>query len=103
MYFAVAKLGFEDAGEERGQDRKDLRSLADKIRSRFKVAAACDLGEGGPTLAIAALGSSAERLSQTLDAIIELCEDSGFGRVENEETLLDHIDALGDLAEESED
>ncbi len=101
VYFAVIKLTFEQ-GPETKDDRKALRNLAEKIRARFKVcAAACgeDGDAGSTSIAVAALGSSEERLTHTLDAITEFCEASGFGRVESEQALLDHIDAVGDFAE----
>jgi uncharacterized protein YlxP (DUF503 family) len=97
MYVAIAKFSFEE-GPATGDDRRELRSLAEKLRAKFKVsAAACDEDGTGPSaIAIAALGSSAERLSKTLDAISEFCEASGFGRVESEQALLDHLDNLTD-------
>ncbi len=104
MYFAVVKLNFE-AGTLPA-DRKSLRSLVEKLRARFKVCAAVcgDEEEGGVSaIAITALGSSEERLSQTLDAISEFCETAGFGRVESEQALMDHVDAIPDfVGEESE-
>lgn len=92
MYFAIVKLNFE-SGETSG-DRKELRSLVEKIRAKFKVAAAITETGGDPAVAIAALASSEERLSQTLDAITDFCENSGFGRIASEQALLDHIDTL---------
>ena len=91
MYVAVIKLTFDlDAGPR--PDERALASAAEKIRARFKVAVAA-LPEDG-ALAIAALGSSESRLSQTLDAIAELCERSGLGRVDTESARLDDLDAF---------
>lgn len=102
MYFAIVKLVFEDEGATSG-DRKDLRTLVEKIRSKFKVAAAM-LGENeGDGLAIAALGSSEERLTQTLDAISDFCEDSGFGRIASEQALMDHMDTLQEDPSQDDD
>ncbi len=98
MYFAVSKLMFSS---QPGlvDDAQAFRALAEKIRTRFKVCAAIhQTGTGEFCLAITALGSTAERLSQTLDKIAVFCEDSGFGRVESEEALLDHIDHLAEIA-----
>lgn len=97
MYFAVVKLVFEDEGVSGSEDRKDLRTLVEKIRSKFKVAAAA-LGEEqvGGGLAVAALASSEERLTQTLDAIADFCEDSGFGRIASEQALMDDIESLSE-------
>ena len=105
MYFAVVKLCFESSADQ-AVDRKALHGLAEKLRARFKVCAAACEGEGDATisaLAITALGSSEERLSHTLDGISEYCEASGFGRIESEQTLMDHIDALADFTEAEPD
>ena len=98
MYFAVSKLIFST---QPGlvDDAQAFRALAEKIRTRFKVCAAFYQRDTGDScLAITALGSTAERLGQTLDKIASFCEDSGFGRVESEEALLDHIDHLAEIA-----
>lgn len=100
MYFAVVKLNFE-AAPKQGQDRKALRSLTEKLRSRFKVCAAVcseEEEEGVSAIAVTALASSEEKLTQMLDAISSYCEESGFGRIESEDALLDHIDSLQDYA-----
>lgn len=99
MYFAILKINFEfDGGTS--DDRKDLRSLVEKLRAKFKIAAAVVTGDGGDaSVAVAALASSEERLSHTLDAITDFCEDSGFGRIASEQALLDHIDNLEELPE----
>ncbi|MCX6111587.1 MAG: DUF503 family protein [Proteobacteria bacterium] len=104
MYFAVVKISFE-AATDPGFDRKALRSLSEKIRARFKVCAAAAGGDesSDTVLAIAALGSSEERLTNTLDAISEFCEASGFGRIASEQTLMDHIDALADFVSDEDD
>lgn len=105
MYFAVVKLTFE-SGPAGPRDRKELHSLAEKLRSRFKVcAAACSNEEddGSSSLALTALGSSEEKLSGILDAIGEFCESSGFGRVASETALMDDIEALQDYETEDEE
>jgi uncharacterized protein YlxP (DUF503 family) len=105
MFFAVAKFAFEPAGKSLSDDRKELRNLVEKIRSRFKVSCAIvseEDDEGTTAIAIAALGGSEEALSRTLDGVAEFCETAGFGRVESEQTLLDHISALEDYLEASE-
>jgi len=96
MYFAVMKLTFE-ASESSAQDRKALAALIEKIRARFKVCAMpCESMEesGQASLAISSLAHSDEALGKQLDAISDFCESSGFGRVETERTLMDHIDAF---------
>lgn len=94
MYFAIVKITFEDEpnGENAG---RDLHTLTEKLRSKFKVCAAA-VGDGG--VAITALASTEEKLTRTLDAVVDFCEESGFGRVASEEALLDHIDALAELS-----
>jgi len=106
MYFAVVKLSFESTADT-AQDRKDLRLLAEKLRARFKVCASSCASDASAkdtatAIALTALGSSEERLTHTLDAIAEFCENSGYGRITSEQTLMDHIDALADFAEASE-
>jgi uncharacterized protein YlxP (DUF503 family) len=105
------KITFEDEPDapaakpdsRQGGGRRDLHTLVERIRGKFKVCAAAisgeDVGEGA-SLAVTALGSSEEKLSRTLDAIVDFCEESGFGRIASEEALLDHIDALAALSEE---
>lgn len=99
MYFAVMKISFED--EQSEPDKKALRSLAESLRSRFKVCAAVIDGDSS-AIAITALGSSEERLDQTLDGLTEFCENAGLGRIANDATLLDHIDAISDLADDED-
>lgn len=104
MYFAVVKITFEDEpGASTASSGRDLHSLLEKLRSRFKVCAAAigaDSSGDGTAIAITALASSEERLTRTLDGIVDFCEESGFGRVASEEALLDHIDALAELSQE---
>jgi uncharacterized protein YlxP (DUF503 family) len=103
MYFAVVKLSFEDVSSSSADVRRDLHGLVEKLRSRFKVCAAA-IEEGDATaIAVTALGSSEARLTQTLDAITDFCETSGFGRLDSEQTLMDHIDAVCEMESEGED
>ncbi len=112
MYFAVVKITFEDEPDAPAakpdsratgnSGRRDLHTLVEKIRSRFKVCAAALSGEdvgAGASIAVTALASSEEKLTRTLDGIVDFCEESGFGRISSEEALLDHIDALAELSE----
>jgi uncharacterized protein YlxP (DUF503 family) len=103
MFFAVAKFSFEASGKEGSDDRKELRNLVEKIRARFKVSCAIvskEEDEGTAAIAVAALGGTEESLDKTLDGIAEFCENAGFGRIESEQTLLDHIDALDEYLED---
>jgi len=35
-------------------------------------------------------------LGRQLDSICEFCESSGFGRIDTERTLMDHVDSFSD-------
>lgn len=87
-----------DLDSATGQDDKALRALCDRIRARFKVSVLPNTSsdDGEASIVVAALGRTEERLSRLLDHICDACEESGFGRIESETTLLDHIDNLGD-------
>ena len=105
MYFAVMKLTFEPS-DSTPQDRKALAALVEKIRARYKVCVMpCEATDetGQASIAISSLGHSDEALSKQLDAISDFCEETGFGRVETERTLMDHIDAFSNDDEDEED
>ena len=97
MYFAVSKIMF-DLDTETSQDDKALKSLAEKVRSRFKVAVSTlnQAHQGETALVIAGLARNEEKLDQTINDIMAFCEESGFGRISDELTLLDHIDSIAD-------
>lgn len=97
MYFAVMKIDFVVESLEH-PSRKDLASLVEKIRAKHRVAVmiAKTLEEHGqPCIAVTGLALSEEALSRQLDSIVSICEESGVGRVEREETLMDHLDSFG--------
>lgn len=103
MFFAVMKITFAVDETNAGQDvtslRHDLQSLTEKLRSRFRIAVLPQQVESAgdtPVIGVASLAHSEEALSRQLDAICEFCESSGFGRIETERTLLDHVDSFGD-------
>lgn len=103
MHFAVMKLSFEADTSIRSQDAdRELKNLAEKVRARFKVSAAAILDDasGLPGIAVAALGSNSEKLSQTLDAIVSFCEQAGLGRIDHEDSILDDIDAIADYQQQ---
>ncbi len=81
------------------RDRKELASLAEKIRARFK---ACVMpcsnmeDDGEIAIAVTSLAHSEEALGRQLDSIADFCEECGFGRVAAEHTLMDHIDAISE-------
>jgi hypothetical protein len=111
VYFAIMKITFsggegeESAGAMQGNVKQELNALTEKLRARFRVAILPGQLEDGelPSLGIASLAHSEEALARQLDAICEFCESSGFGRIESERTLMDHIDAFGDDEEEDSD
>ncbi len=101
MFFAVTKFTF-DIDTETSFDVKDLKSLTEKVRARFKVCARpCRENDdsGDVSFAVAALADTEEKLARTLDDIAAFCEESGFGRIEFEKTLMDHIDGIEDQEE----
>ena len=78
--------------------KQELQSLVEKLRARFRIAVLPgQIEEPGeaPVITIASLAYSEESLSRQLDSICEFCESSGFGRIDTERTLLDHIDSFG--------
>lgn len=96
MYFAVSKLVFSEG--QTSSDKKQLASLIQKIRARFKVSVRSVSNAHGKqnsvnAIMIALLDRSDSGLTQQIDTIIDFCEDSGFGRVESEETIFEHFDA----------
>ena len=106
MYFAVMKITFMVDEDESGTGgtshsspvKQELQSLVEKLRARFRIAVLPgQIEEPGepPVIAIASLAYSEESLSRQLDSICEFCESSGFGRIDTERTLLDHIDSFG--------
>ena len=99
MYFAVMKITFE-VGPDTANDAKEARSLAESLRKRFRVCAQPITADGIVAMAITALHHDENELQKKLEAVINQCETSGFGRVEFESTLLDHIDGLEDFEED---
>jgi len=106
LYFAVMKITFMVDEDEAGKGgtshsapvKQELQSLVEKLRARFRIAVLPgQIEEPGeaPVITIASLAYSEESLSRQLDSICEFCESSGFGRIDTERTLLDHIDSFG--------
>lgn len=101
MFLAVTRLTFtEDEGTS--QDRKAMHALIDRIRARHKVAVMPSKSieeHGVAQITFVLLGHNENKLSQEIDAIGELCEESGFGRIEDEDTMIDDIDVIMDIEE----
>jgi uncharacterized protein YlxP (DUF503 family) len=97
MYFAVAQITFED--EVTSYDYKELKSLTEKLRARFRICVRVADGSpqsAPPAIVIAALHPQQESLSRLLDQVVEFCENSGFGRIAEERTILEHLESLLD-------
>ena len=102
MYFAVTKLCFE-LDTSTIYDSKALSSLCEKVRKKFRVSVApCPLGDEDASIAIALLHRTEQQISHTLDDIAEFCENSGFGRVKEEHTLIDSVDSISDFDDDEE-
>ena len=92
MFFAVSKISF--AVESSSYTGRELHTLVEKIRARFRVCVMAYSDTSDATIAITSLALSEEALNKQIDQIIELCESSGFGRVASEATLLDSVDSI---------
>jgi len=104
MYIAIMKLTF-DPGTSAGQDRKALYGLMDKLRAKFKGAftpLTVVERDGVTGLAVAIFGKTEQDLTRELDAIVEVCEGSGIGRIESEHAFIEHLDAIGADMDEDE-
>ncbi len=97
MYFAVTKLCF-DLDNNTVRDSKELASLCERIRKKFKVTASpCPLEKTQASIAIVTLQRAEQKISKLLDDISEFCETCGFGRVSQEHTLIDTIDSISEF------
>ena len=101
MFFAISKIYIE-SDQMTTSDLKELTQLCQKLQSKYKISAKpLAHTENRLSFAIALLSSSRNAALQKLDEIVQFTEQSGIGRVENEISLVDHIDAFED--EESSD
>ncbi|MFW7381684.1 MAG: hypothetical protein ACOH5I_22945 [Oligoflexus sp.] len=94
MYFAISKITFEQ--ETTSYDHKELKSLIEKLRARFKITIRISEDfqkTGEPSIILAALHPQQEALSKLLDSVVEFCELSGFGRIADEKTILEDLDS----------
>lgn len=103
MFFSVSKLVF-DVDTITGSESKDLNSLCEKIQSRFHVIAKpfSKGQDAGTAIAVSTLFGTEKKISEILDDIVELCEESGFGRVDSEHTLLEHVNTIEEFEDEEE-
>ena len=98
MYFLVSKISFAE-DDATAHDARELKALVERIRSRFKVCALAqptDSRHGSLGIVLTFLGHHQEQVNQTMDAVIDYCENSGFGRIDQELTLMDHVDNLAE-------
>ncbi len=93
MHFFVSKISFSVESPSQNLGR-DLHSLVEKIRARFRVAVTAFPSHAEVAIAITSLALTEEALNKQLDQIIEFCESSGFGRVASEASLIDDVDSI---------
>lgn len=101
MFFAVSKLTFESSAKS--HDARDLAALVEKIRARFKISVEVtdEFHKGGEAgIIVAALHKDEMKLSNLIDAVSDACEDSGFGRIHSENTILEDFEAFNEAHEE---
>lgn len=94
MFFIVSKLTFESEPTKR--DAKELAQLADKLRQRFKISIqiADEFYKGGQAgIVVSAVHSQEMQLSNLIDEIADACENSGFGRIHSESTILEDFES----------
>lgn len=97
MFFVVTKLTFER--QSTPHDAKALAALVDKLRARFRISVevADEFHKGGEAaVVVAAVHPSDMKLSSLIDAISDACEDSGFGRIHSENTILEDFESFQD-------
>lgn len=97
MYVAIVKIAFDPSSSLTGQDKKALHSISHKIKERFNCSVLTHSTieqEGESIIALAILDHQKNQLSQKIDAIIDLCENSGIGRVAREDSVFEDLDGL---------
>lgn len=97
MYFVVSKLAFES--QQTPRDARELSQLVDKLRQRFRISVqiADEFHKSGTAaIVVAAVHSQEEQLSKLIDDIADSCENSGFGRIHSESTILEDFEAFNE-------
>jgi 2'-5' RNA ligase len=100
MFFIVSKLTFEP--EPTARDAKELAQLADKLRQRFKISIqiADEFYKGGQAgIVVAAVHREEMQLSNLIDEIADACENSGYGRIHSESTILEDFESYANEEE----
>jgi uncharacterized protein YlxP (DUF503 family) len=100
MFFVVTKLKFENQRSVR--DARELSQLVEKVRQKFRISVQIadefhKSGEAG--IVVSAVHPQEEALSRMIDEIADLCENSGFGRIDSEHTILEDFEAFNDTFE----
>jgi hypothetical protein len=91
MHYAIVKASFS-AGDKLEQDQRELQVLVKKIQTKFHVSvkSSNDFSKTGtPEIVVAVLERTDNLLRQKIDEILDFCEASGFGRVEDHEVVAD--------------
>ncbi len=94
MFFIVSKLRFENV--QTPYDAKKLAQLVEKLRSKFKISVqiADEFHKSGQAgIVLAAVHSQEMQLSHLIDDVSDICEDSGFGRIVSENTILENFES----------
>ncbi len=95
MFFVVTKLTFES--QPTSHDARELASLVEKLRARFHISVEVteEFQKGGDAgIVVAAVHYSEMKLSNLIDAISDACENSGFGRIHSENTILEDFESF---------
>ena len=94
MYVAVSRVAFED--EPTSYDTRKLLNLIKKLKVKFPISIRMgnDIGEQGRVLYFTHVHENPKKIHSLIDNIIDFCEDSGFGRIESEDTFMEHFDTI---------
>ena len=105
MHAGFIKINFE-ADTRTAQDVKTLKQLAENISINYDVTAlgsTATLDRGDLYVAVACLSHVEGNIEKKFDQILDFCEKSGFGRIEDETRFLDSIDAMDMDMDEDDD
>ena len=98
MVFCVSKIGFY-AGTDLNEDLRQLTILCKKLKKRFNICVMIDrkASQIRPTILLSCIHESDNELSKLLDQVTDFCEESGYGRVEEESSFFESFDNLHDM------
>ena len=94
MYVSISRLAFED--ESTAYDNRELLNLIKKLKIKFPISVRMghENGEQGRVLYFTYVHESPQKVHGLIDKIIDFCENSGFGRIESEDSFLEHFDTI---------